>query len=180
MTRHCPICTRESLMGFHPLCILKSARINPIEKIDRSVPTCPRCPFRKDKPGWMDKGRILMNLLRLKFGTTQCCHHDPHGTEGSLCGGFQRCRIGGDENTLSPEELKNLEPVAPEGVQKAYYYDNEKQQRVLRYKEAKQTIRQIKWETKAERLTEIKEGKRKIRTMVKELTKEMEDHYGTN
>lgn len=100
----CFICHYPALMGYHPACVLRSAKVN--VPGDKSV-VCEHCPFRSDRPNWMDKGRLLLNRLRvgLLFELRE-------GRKARPCGGAAICIVGGQPGlVMSPAELDEVRPV---------------------------------------------------------------------
>ena len=53
MTKPCFICLKPSESGYHEVCIEISARI-PSRSVTSCAVPCGHCPFRKDRPVWMD------------------------------------------------------------------------------------------------------------------------------
>ena len=56
----------------------------------------------------MDRGRLLLNQLRIKYGNAQYCHL---ADKILVCNGAVECMLGGNEVVYSPEELNELEPA---------------------------------------------------------------------
>ena len=83
--------------------------IVPVHGITRPT-VCHHCPFRKDRPFWLDLGRKLINMLRLKMGKQQHCHM----ARASVCRGLQVCRDGGNAQVLSMAEFIQQRPCPRE------------------------------------------------------------------
>lgn len=111
----CFVCDQTALMGYHPLCVLNSALATAIStKLCKEV--CVTCPFRKGTV-WMDRGRLLLNRLRVKYSTVQDCHetyynwlNDPQWNPINLCRGNLICLDGGDDEVYSPGEFERVKP----------------------------------------------------------------------
>ena len=124
--------------GIHATCLRQIGKIQISAPLRAEV--CLHCPFRKDRPFWMDMGRKLMNLARLRWGIVQECHMDTNvrlderlrrsgsrraegftnpDTDPSLptvhlCLGAVLCMQGGSAGKppiLSPAELRAAEPA---------------------------------------------------------------------
>lgn len=114
----CIFCRTPALMGFHPRCVLKAARVSfaKLHPEARIQPVCKHCPFRKKSSQWLDQARWVLNKLRLKFGSVQNCHKHPE----RLCGGNWMTLRGGSPATYSIEEFKLLTPCQRQQVLTEY------------------------------------------------------------
>lgn len=66
---------------------------------------CLHCPYRKDKPNWMDTIRTLFNITLVRRNVAQQCHM----ATKHVCYGAVVCINGGDHQIVSPQELANRE-----------------------------------------------------------------------
>lgn len=112
--RRCFICRDVSEAGWHPSCIANSCKDTALHKFEpMNLKECPGCPYRKGKTTWMDRGRLALNLLRIKHNAIQCCHETP-ASEGEVkaCTGAILCiRFNGTTQINSPDEMRALEPA---------------------------------------------------------------------
>lgn len=66
---------------------------------------CLHCPYRKDKPNWMDAIRTLFNITLIRRNVAQRCHM----AQTHVCYGATVCLHGGDHQIVSPQELADRE-----------------------------------------------------------------------
>lgn len=102
----CYVCGEPSLIGFHPLCLLKASIKGCYPRSTIRPTACVTCPFRKGTV-WQFRSQIILNLLRIKKGTLQNCHYPPH----PICAGAVMCSLGGNFEIMSPEEMRKVNPV---------------------------------------------------------------------
>ena len=67
---------------------------------------CLHCPYRKDRPNWMDKLRTLFNVTYIHRGKTQGCHMALKSGKNYECFGARVCLDGGNDQIVSPHELR--------------------------------------------------------------------------
>ena len=67
---------------------------------DKTVP-CLHCPYRKDRPNWMDQIRTFFNVCLIRRRVAQDCHM----CASQVCYGAVKCLQGGDDQIVSPHEL---------------------------------------------------------------------------
>jgi hypothetical protein len=77
---------------------------------------CQKCPFRKDRPFWMDRGRKIMNVLRVRQKIVQDCMTNPF----LFCEGMAIMLNGGNDYVFSVEEFISEPPCPFNEMQERY------------------------------------------------------------
>lgn len=81
---------------------------------------CPGCPYRKDQPNWMDFDRTFYNVACVENGVQQNCHMAMKSGKIMGCYGSLVCISGGNEQIVSPQELRDRPMCASEDCHKVY------------------------------------------------------------
>lgn len=116
---HCFICRLPAAGGYHLECVVRNAYSVPKPAAICSA-VCLHCPFRRDRPNWMDEGRLMLNRLRMENGISQHCHMAANQFHDAICLGAERCLAGGDDLIYSPQELLQLEPCPSDRMLEVY------------------------------------------------------------